>query len=290
MTESGRRESQAIRAHVAQTSPALQAFFQAELARAKEVLAGSADDPSALGVNAAARVAHHLERLAVADAPACAAGCSWCCRGRAVEVLAPEAIAIAAFLAETRAADELTRLRAQLAHASQATRSLDEAQRWRDQTPCFFLAPGTAECSIYPVRPLVCRLHNSVDRDQCRRASEDATQNTPVPRHAAYEILYGLAQSAIIVATLEAGLDARSLELTTAVDVALREPEASTRWARGENLFEPAATRNQPALASPTAPRAAQPGLVPCERLVANADNIARNARKRERRARRKGK
>ncbi|WP_437313444.1 YkgJ family cysteine cluster protein [Sorangium sp. So ce385] len=290
MTASGRRESEAIRAHVAQTSPALQAFFQAELARAKEVLAGGAAPPSVLGVNAAARVAHHLEQLAVANAPACAPGCSWCCRGRAVEVLAPEAVAIAAFLAGTRSADDLAGLQAQIARASHGTRALDEAQRWREQTPCFFLNAGTAECSIYPVRPLVCRLHNSVDRDQCRRASEDATQNTPVPRHAAFEILYGLAQSAIIVACLEAGLDARSLELTTAVDVALREPEASARWACGERLFEPAATRSEPARASPTAPRAIQPGLVPSERLVANTSSVARNARKRERRARRDGK
>ncbi|WP_437949870.1 YkgJ family cysteine cluster protein [Sorangium sp. So ce296] len=163
---------------------------------------------------------------------------------------------------------------------------LGGAQRWREQTPCFFLNAGTAQCSIYPVRPLVCRLHNSVDRDQCQRASEDATQNTPVPRHAAFEILYGLAQSAIIVACLEAGLDARSLELTTAVDVALRGPDASARWACGEKLFEPAATRSEPAPASPAAPRAVRPGLVPSERLVANTSNVARNARKRERRAR----
>ncbi|WP_437964174.1 YkgJ family cysteine cluster protein [Sorangium sp. So ce260] len=196
MTESGRRESEAIRAHVAQTSPALQAFFQVELARAKEVLAGGSDDSSALGVNAGARVAQHLERLAVADAPACSPGCSWCCRGRAVEVLAPEAIAIAELLAEARSADELARLRVQLAGASQRARTLGVEQRWREQTPCFFLDAETAECSIYPVRPLVCRLHNSVDRDQCQRASADATQSTPVPRHAAFEIPTNVARNA----------------------------------------------------------------------------------------------
>jgi hypothetical protein len=115
------------------------------------------------------------------------------------------------------------------------------------------------------------------------------TQNTAVPRHGAYEILYGLAQSAIIVACDDAGLDARSLELTTAVATALAEPEAGARWARGEAIFEPAATQREPALASRAAPPAVQPGLVPPERLAESAHNSAINARKRERKARRSG-
>jgi Fe-S-cluster containining protein len=101
----------------------------------------------------------------VADAPACTRGCSLWCRGRAVEARAPEAIAIAALLAEARSAGELARLRAQIAEASQRERSLDAERRWREQTPCFFLNTETGACSIYPVRPMVCRLHNSVDRD-----------------------------------------------------------------------------------------------------------------------------
>ncbi|AUX44643.1 uncharacterized protein SOCE26_061090 [Sorangium cellulosum] len=98
----------------------------------------------------------------------------------------------------------MARLRVQIDEASREARALDAARRWREQTPCFFLNAETAACSIYPVRPLVCRLHNSVD------------QEAPAP------------------------------------------------------------------------PRAAQPGLVPPERLVAS--NAARNTRKRERKARRNGK
>ncbi|XYI03718.1 hypothetical protein ACMHYB_29720 [Sorangium sp. So ce1128] len=129
-----------------------------------------------------------------------------------------------------------------------------------------------------------------LDREQCQRASEDATQETPVPRHAAYEILYGIAQSAIIVACLEAGLDGRSLSLTTVVAIALEDPEASARWARGEMIFDPAAAPGDLSPGPRAAPRAAQPGLVPSERLAAGTNSAARNARKRERRARRNGK
>src|SRR5262245_48547621 len=76
---------------------------------------------------------------------ACAPGCFFCCY-LPVDVLAPEAFRIAAHLKQTRSPGELAELVYRLAAPS---------RRDPGTHPCVFLNQG--RCSIYEVRPMVCR-------------------------------------------------------------------------------------------------------------------------------------
>ena len=94
---------------------------------------------------------------------ACAPGCFFCCY-LPVDVLAPEAFLIAAHLKRTHSPKELAALVYRLGAHSQhnfGTR------------PCIFLAKG--ECSIYEVRPMVCRGYNSLSKERCEDFHHDAS-------------------------------------------------------------------------------------------------------------------
>jgi Fe-S-cluster containining protein len=189
----------AVEEQLAESSPALRAFFEQELAHAQAALAV---DRSTIGlrvmiVAAADRVAHQLEPLIGEHPVACKRGCSWCCRGIRVEVLAPEALAIGQLLRSSRAPEAVTLLSRALATAGGPARDLSAAERWQAQLPCAFLDEQSGACTIYDARPMVCRRHNSMDVTACERAASGPAQSTTIPRLAGPEILYGLSQAAL---------------------------------------------------------------------------------------------
>jgi Fe-S-cluster containining protein len=118
---------------------------------------------------------------------ACAAGCNACCE-QPIIVYLPEVIRIAAWLARPenaavrgaflerypawreRAADHFDAI----THArdDEAARDAHLAQ-WQRRLRCAFNDAG-GKCSIYPVRPIVCRLAHALDSDErCHAESFD---------------------------------------------------------------------------------------------------------------------
>ena len=94
---------------------------------------------------------HTITPLAV-----CRQGCAYCCTNRPVEVSAAEAVYI-----HTHTAYRLNR------KAEPLRRYLPAVN-----TPCPFLDDHTAQCQIYAVRPLACRLLARLDHYQhCHSAS-----------------------------------------------------------------------------------------------------------------------
>ena len=157
---------------------------------------------------------------------ACAPGCSFCCY-LPVDVLAPEAFRIAAHLEQTRSPDALATLVYRLGAQGQH----DFGVR-----PCVFLANG--RCSIYEVRPMVCRGYNSLSKERCEAYHHDAS----VDLKGTKDRVAGRLAEAIedgVTAGLEAmGLDAQWYELPSAVLRALETTDGPARWARGETVFQ----------------------------------------------------
>lgn len=264
------------------------AFFRRERDAARERLARgrSAQDVAALLLDAAERLEPLVGALVRERPPACAPGCSRCCHGLKIEASAPEAVAIAEFL---RGLDpeELGETRALLSEEAEYARSLDADARWCEQVPCAFLDDASGECVVYDVRPLTCRAHTSMSLEQCEAAARDPERRTPIDKHAAPVAIFGMSKSALTVACAEAKLDARSFELTNAVAVALNEPDAAERWARGDAVFDAAVTPSDDVDAERSLHGLARAGLLPPERLLKRPLNrTARNAAKRERRGR----
>jgi Fe-S-cluster containining protein len=157
---------------------------------------------------------------------ACAPGCSFCCY-LPVDVLAPEAFRIAAHLKQTRSPAEL----AELVYRLAAPGGHDPGTH-----PCVFLDQG--RCSIYEVRPMVCRGYNSLSKERCEAFYHDASVDL---KGAKDRVAGGVAEAMEdgIIAGLNAlGLDAQWYELPSAVLRALETTDGPERWARGEAVFE----------------------------------------------------
>ncbi len=155
---------------------------------------------------------------------ACKAGCNHCCRAR-VEAMAAEIFRIAREL-RGRPAEEMNHVIRRL-ETHLAMRS--DEQAWSRRPQCPFLENEL--CSIYDVRPGVCRKAHSLDLRKCRTDAAEIPQNLG--------IVVGIA--ALTQGTADAyrklGLDAASHELGQGVLLALSDPTTESRWYDGEAVF-----------------------------------------------------
>jgi Fe-S-cluster containining protein len=144
-----------------------------------------------------------------------------------VDVLAPEAFRIAAHLRQTRSPGELAGLVYRLgAHGRH-----DFGAR-----PCVFLADG--RCSIYEVRPLVCRGYNSLSKERCEAFYNDASVDLKGTKDVVAGRLAEAMEEGVIAGLNAFGLDAQWYELPSAVLRALETIDGPARWARGEAVFQ----------------------------------------------------
>ena len=157
---------------------------------------------------------------------ACAPGCYFCCY-LPVDVLAPEAFRIAAHLKQTRSPDEL---------ASLVYRLGVQGQHDFGARPCVFLADG--HCSIYEVRPMVCRGYNSLSKERCEAYHHDASVDLRGTQDRVAGRLAEAMEDGVIAGLQALGLDAQWYELPSAVLRALETTDGAARWAQGEAVFQ----------------------------------------------------
>jgi Fe-S-cluster containining protein len=186
----------------------------------------------------ALNLAREHRRLAVVQEPAsaCGEGCHWCCYLK-VSVTAPEVLLLARHLQQHTAPEALARIQTRALELTHDARIFSADEKAEAKLACPLLSDSGA-CSAYEARPLACRGWNSFDAEVCRRFLDDDAElpfmNEPQAR--AYAIVgIGLRQSAA-----SAGLVAEMLELTSALAIALGEPNALERWLAGEAVFEAA--------------------------------------------------
>ena len=163
---------------------------------------------------------------------ACAKGCSHCCHAN-VEVTIVEAIAVA-----QRVATDPTLAKSVHATAPKVD-GIPPWTRYDFRIPCPLLRDGS--CSIYDVRPRVCRAHVSYDVTLCEEVltSGNSCSLAPMvtfgwPRTVSKAIGHG-----IIGALDHERLQSSTVEMTAAVAHILRAPEAVQRWLRRETVFAP---------------------------------------------------
>jgi Fe-S-cluster containining protein len=167
-----------------------------------------------------------IEALPSKAKHACAPGCDFCCY-LPVDVLAPEAFRIAAHLQRTRSPADLATLVYHLGAQGQYGLGL---------RPCVFLADH--QCSIYEVRPLVCRGYNSLSRERCEAYHHDPQADLRGTKDRVAGRLAEAMEDGVIAGIEALGLDAQWYELSGAVLRALETTDGPRRWARGETVFE----------------------------------------------------
>ncbi|TVS11624.1 MAG: YkgJ family cysteine cluster protein [Wenzhouxiangella sp.] len=166
---------------------------------------------------------------------ACRAGCNFCCHLR-VLCTAPEVFAVIDWMRAQASAEDFKQFRQRVAATAETLHGLDPDKVLRTNLACPNLVDG--HCSVYAARPLSCRAYHSLSREACE-TSFNAPENLDLghPQLTALAKVHEGGLAGLIGALDQAGLDSRQYELVTAMDEALRDPAARTRFENGERAF-----------------------------------------------------
>lgn len=104
----------------------------------------------------------------------CAKGCKWCCF-QPVYLTTQEALLINEYILQTFNETHLNSLKSKAQKKLKKTKNLNEEDKQKIKHACPFLFENA--CSIYPVRPMACRIYISSNVESCKR-KYDSTNST----------------------------------------------------------------------------------------------------------------
>ena len=159
-------------------------------------------------------------------AVACRADCAYCCYVPRVLVTLPELARIVERV-QTWPVDQIEALKARL-EAHVLAQSSDVASP-AARPPCALLVGH--RCSVYEVRPLVCRGQHAYDVQQCKTRCETGTGET-TQLTVVIEVVRG-AVSGVVAAFQEMGAKGSLLDLSRALSIALENPKVLIQAANG---------------------------------------------------------
>jgi uncharacterized protein len=154
----------------------------------------------------------------------CKAGCSYCCSLRVAAVPA-EILLIARHLKQL-SPEAQNEIIARLKIHAEAARGVVMEDHF---LPCPMLANG--RCTIYALRPAMCRKYLSLDVEECKKPDACAAEDREMVVKSS-ALIFGTNQ-----AYARAKLPNQIHELGQALLVALTDPGAEDRWYRGEQVF-----------------------------------------------------
>lgn len=148
---------------------------------------------------------------------ACKAGCGSCCSVN-VSVLEPEAVNIARYLRGKLSDIERQSLLLSMKKMVNAICDVDEEERIAMRRSCVFLS-DKGECTIYPVRPLLCRSITSTNATDCRDAlaMQALGEQLPIVMNLFQKNLFDVAYQGLAKAMENNDMDSHGAELTAAV-------------------------------------------------------------------------
>ena len=109
----------------------------------------------------------------------------------------------------------------------------------QQRLPCPLLIDDA--CGVYQVRPINCRQVMSSSMEACRAKLAGLPANVPYVEEAMQKAAH--TRSLLLGAIEAAGRDTTSYELTQALAIALKDPDAEKRWLAGEDVFAAAAIK-----------------------------------------------
>ena len=154
----------------------------------------------------------------------CKAGCSYCCSLR-VAATPPEVFLIARHIKQLSLVAQAELLERLKIHAEAAHGVSTEDYFF----PCTLLADG--KCTIYSIRPVMCRKYLSLDVEECKKPDACAPEDHEMAMKSS-ALIYGTSQ-----AYSRVKLSNQIHELGQALFVALTDPTTEDRWYRGEQVF-----------------------------------------------------
>lgn len=160
---------------------------------------------------------------------ACRKGCYYCCISW-VAASAPELLYLLGHLPRDRSRE----IRDNLSAAFAITKDIAAEERLKMKTPCPMLRDNL--CSIYEIRPLVCRTLVSYDATACERIYTAFTGER-IPRSQAYDVLRNVYALALAGALRHAGLSPYFYEFNSALDRLMDLDKPEETWLLGEDIL-----------------------------------------------------
>jgi Fe-S-cluster containining protein len=156
-----------------------------------------------------------------------------------VGVTAPEALTIAAYLRKNCSPAERQRIFEMAAENAKKIASRTPGDCPAPPLPCPLQGAGHV-CCVYASRPLRCRILHAMDiaKDLGSHGEPAAGLRAGMTAESGHEqtVAEGI-EIGVTRALKSAGVDAKVYELNGALATALAEPDAATRWAKGEAVF-----------------------------------------------------
>jgi hypothetical protein len=206
-----------------------------EAANALVRAAGGRMNPVELTALAQSRFEEFIHRnvLPTLDAPpACRKGCAWCCHS-AISASIAEAVSVAVYVLTTKSAAEREEIGRRLDAYVEEASGLSAEARLAFKKPCPFL--DGSECSVYPVRPVICAGYLSPTPEACERVAKGTGELTLAVRGT-------LERAGFLCLVLSRmfgafDLEAEPVDLASAVRIILGDPTSVDRWREGEKVF-----------------------------------------------------
>ena len=167
---------------------------------------------------------------------ACKAGCHYCCFYQAL-LTPPEALLIGNYLEKAFTEEEKLDLIVRIDRTLALTdgKSVEErAKTWHD-TPCIFLANG--RCSVYDVRPFICRAWHSLNSGQCREAFESNSRTAETEGYPHRYHIFQTVRDGLQEVSSDMGCQASILEIAKGMKQYINHPSPTEAWIKGDEVF-----------------------------------------------------
>ncbi len=165
----------------------------------------------------------------------CKKGCSYCCYFR-VDVSANEVFAISEHMKTTFSSKQLELHLKKAKNTKKEVSMLSQSKRVSTNVACPLLIDNT--CSIYAIRPAMCRKIHSTNVDACKQ-SYDNPEDTTI-ENAEHPVLAAITTTMLTAA--RDGFKSRKLDdvvydLSEVLILALEDSKYKKRWLNGKKAF-----------------------------------------------------
>ena len=167
----------------------------------------------------------------------CKAGCHYCCYAQ-IKLTPAEALLVFSWIEKKFNEQEMALLWKRIKNNRLLTegKSLKNRVMVKQSSPCIFLKEN--ECSIYPVRPLICRSWTSYSSKACMDAFDSGNHNAEIETSTSSNFIFYLARETVRHLCRSHGVESEPLELPGAMDCCLSNNDPFTQWLQGNHLFE----------------------------------------------------
>jgi Fe-S-cluster containining protein len=168
----------------------------------------------------------------------CRPGCYYCCYNQPI-VTPPEALLIGHFVEGTFSDRERSELVERMVSILELTRDKgrDEIMMMRHELPCIFLIRGM--CSVYEVRPAICRACSSTSAEHCATVFESRDARARLRCYAQIREIFQTTHAGLIESCEQMGCQSDFLLIAEAMHDYFRHPRPVEAWLDGEKIFHP---------------------------------------------------